>query len=81
MQGKDFSKNKRRKPLSHYKILRCHVRYTDKSHPDSVKPGTLLGFKDKNGVLYPNLDSYLKAREQQEKIKQDEIEKDEEFIL
>ena len=81
MEGLNFSKDKKRKPLSHYKILRCHVRYTDKSRIDTVKPGTLLGFKDKNGVLYPNLDSYLKAREQQEKVKQDEIEKDAELTL
>ncbi len=85
MEGLDFSKNKKRKPLSHYKI--SHSRHNDKgafndsNHIDTIKPGTLLGFTDKNGVTYPNLDSYFKAREQQEKIKQDEIEKDEELTL
>ena len=44
---------KREVPLSQYKILRCHVRYTDKSRIDSVKPGTLIGFKDSEGKVIP----------------------------
>ena len=88
MEGLNFSKKKKRKPLSHYKIL--HSRHNDKgafndsNHLETIKPGTLLGFmvRDKNGVTYPNLDSYLQSREQkQEKVKQDEIEKDEELTL
>ena len=43
-----FSKEKRKVPLSHYKILRSHLiaksTFKDENHIDTVKPGTLLGF-------------------------------------
>ena len=66
---------KRDVPLSQYKILRCHVKYTDKSRIDTVKPGTLIGFKDSKGNFIP-----LKPSKPT-KAKQDEIEKDEELGL
>ena len=83
MEGLKFSKNKKRKRLSHYKISYSNDKgaFNDSNHIDTIKPETMLGFEDKDGVVYPNLISYLKAREQkQEKIKQDEIEKDEEVL-
>ena len=71
-----YSKDKKREvPLSQYKILRCHVRYTDKSRIDTVKPGTLVGFTDSKGEFIPIRPS------KSPKVKQDEIEKDEELTL
>ncbi len=50
-----FSKEKRKAPLSHYKIMRSHLiaksTFKDENHIDTVKPGTLLGFS-KNGHWY-----------------------------
>lgn len=52
MEGQKFSKSKRI-PLSHYKISICRVRdkdgFKNSNHIDTIKPGTLLGFTDKDG--------------------------------
>lgn len=53
MEGLDFSKTKRKAPLSHYKIAQSHIvsksGFKDSNHIDTVKPGTLLGFADSKG--------------------------------
>ena len=64
--------SKREVPLSQYKILRCHVRYTDKSRIDSVKPGTLVGFTDSEGNFMP----ISKSGKNIEDSKKPQIEKD-----
>ena len=61
MKALEFSKTKRKRPLSHYKILRCHVRYTDKSRIDTVKPGTILGFTNSQGEFY-SIEDYFKSK-------------------
>ena len=53
MEGLNFSKTKRKAPLSHYKIARSHIvsksGFKDSNHIDTVKSGTLLGFTDSKG--------------------------------
>lgn len=72
MKGLDFSKNKRRLPLSHNKITQSHIieksTFKDENHIDTIKPGTLLGFS-KNGhwyfedIKYYHLQEFLKQHE------------------
>ena len=53
MEGLNFSKTKRKVPLSHYKIAQSHIVskscFKDSNHIDTVKPGTLFGFTDSKG--------------------------------
>ena len=67
--GLHFSEEKRKVPLSHYRIIRSHLisksTFKDENHIDTVKPGTLLGFS-KNGhwyfedIKYNHLQEFLK---------------------
>ena len=51
-----YSKDEREFPLSQYKIIRSPIinkgAFNDSNGVDTVKPGTLLGYTDKNGHWY-----------------------------
>lgn len=53
MRGLDFIKDEREMHLSHYKILRSHIKnkgaFNDRNRIDTVKPETLLGFVNGDG--------------------------------
>ena len=53
MKGLDFSKSKKKRPLSHYKVTVSHIvpksTFKDSNHIDTIKPGTLLSFTDSKG--------------------------------
>lgn len=67
MEGYPFSIPKFKRHLSHYKISICRVSdkggFKNSNHIDTIKPGTLLGFADKEGNSLDIDEYYTKKSE------------------
>jgi len=68
MKALEFSKTKRKRPLSHYKVTVSHIvpksTFKDTNHIDTIKPGTLTGFivRDDKGNVYSDIEDYFRTK-------------------
>ena len=65
MKALEFSKTKRKRPLSHHNVTVSHIvqksTFKDTNHIDTIKPGTFLGFEDGKGD-FCSIEDYLRSK-------------------